>query len=960
MRKRKTSSRPLLPLLCVVAGLWTAGVMAHASPSINDIDVDGLGVSSDDTYSLTSLRHIGSAPAPVVVRSDPETCLHACQLALREPTFVDVPPEAGFRVKDCYSPLMQASLFICLRGYCSDGRGAGSLDEMNRSCTALRNEPLPSFEGVLADYPPDKVLGLRRLQRPEAVGGTVLSEVVVLSEQLYENSYDTLADLIYVRKYHHGYGRTTTGYHQVDEEEAEDDDPVLGDIDATGRDSYDQKQGMTPAGHSFARRPRVWLQRHLTMPATFGQRCSQDFGWYTVPPRVQSFTLLIFAIMNTVFCLHGYRVFTGNIILTASSWPTITQQLLRYVSDRTGIISWANFPLIWLFGMRNNILLWLTGWDFGTYNNFHRWVARIATVQAIVHSIGYTALVWKDGGFASFLNYWARFFWWTGGVATICMSLLLGLSLYWIRRHAYEVFLLVHIGFSILILFGMLAHVSIFHGEYDVYFWACIVVWVADRAMRALRIVAFNPLFWKTRAQATYDPQSNIVRVVVPYNASLYQPQPGTFYYLHVLNDKRFWESHPFTVATVTSLEKKRGPIPDVDADVDANAPSSISPQKRRLPPQMVELENQSNAQSDTEDVNLGVDTDADTPTAVEHDTSENSRLLSNTNYGSTCCHNPYQPPSNHEQRPSCSRMAATAHSVASSAVSPPAHAASSMTFLIRPYDSFTGRLRDKAAAAANPGYSSTDCSAGSVSLRPAPANLRVVIDGPYGHAQRFDDEYDSVLFVVGGSGIVVALSHLTGLGRDYTLCKATAAGRRLKHIRIVWAVREAAFAAEVLREDLGDIFGHDRDNSTSGMGRTRVTMDIYVTQSKPSGSSPVGHASEENDEDETVNGSVRASHDRPKNGNGVDRPQLPLGDTILGEPLPHNVRLLYGRPDVRSEVEVAARRGRNRVGSADRKLAVVACGPGRMADEARKSVVDVLGRRDAGNIDYLEESFQW
>jgi hypothetical protein len=67
--------------------------------------------------------------------------------------------------------------------------------------------------------------------------------------------------------------------------------------------------------------------------------------------------------------------------------------MCRYVSDRTGIISFVNFPLIWLFGMRNNVLLWLTGWDFGTYNNFHRWVARVATVQAIVHSIGYTVLV---------------------------------------------------------------------------------------------------------------------------------------------------------------------------------------------------------------------------------------------------------------------------------------------------------------------------------------------------------------------------------------------------------------------------------------------------------------------------------------------------------------------------------------------------------------------------------------
>lgn len=71
----------------------------------------------------------------------------------------------------------------------------------------------------------------------------------------------------------------------------------------------------------------------------------------------------------------------------------MTNQLLRFVSDRTGIISFANFPLIWLFGMRNNIVMWLTGWDFGTYNNFHRWVARVATLQAVIHSVGYTILI---------------------------------------------------------------------------------------------------------------------------------------------------------------------------------------------------------------------------------------------------------------------------------------------------------------------------------------------------------------------------------------------------------------------------------------------------------------------------------------------------------------------------------------------------------------------------------------
>lgn len=43
--------------------------------------------------------------------------------------------------------------------------------------------------------------------------------------------------------------------------------------------------------------------------------------------------------------------------------------------------------------MRNNLLMWFTGWGFGTYNNFHRWIARTATLEAVIHSIGYTVLV---------------------------------------------------------------------------------------------------------------------------------------------------------------------------------------------------------------------------------------------------------------------------------------------------------------------------------------------------------------------------------------------------------------------------------------------------------------------------------------------------------------------------------------------------------------------------------------
>lgn len=77
-------------------------------------------------------------------------------------------------------------------------------------------------------------------------------------------------------------------------------------------------------------------------------------------------------------------------LILCRSWSATNAQVWRYVSDRTGVLSMSNLPLIWAFSVRNNLLIWATGWSFSTFNTFHRWVARIATIEAIVHSFGYT------------------------------------------------------------------------------------------------------------------------------------------------------------------------------------------------------------------------------------------------------------------------------------------------------------------------------------------------------------------------------------------------------------------------------------------------------------------------------------------------------------------------------------------------------------------------------------------
>ncbi|KAF7556911.1 hypothetical protein G7046_g6172 [Stylonectria norvegica] len=718
---------------------------------------------------LFSLIALWAPSAVAEGDSSAEICFEACQNALHQVHFDDMRWNQTGLNKTCHSLKAMASLYLCLETYCSPEARVIGLGPLNKTCQESTDSAIPPFD-LIANYSSEDIGKIRRVEQEDTNKSYTFFEVVLPSVEFFGAWFDTLDSVSYVNRYHFNYGAAMIVFWAI----------VVAIGVGSRLTSVISNLQIVP--HQSLKPLRkvwdfyTWLSSSITVPATFGYRCAQKVGWGTVPPRLQSLTIFAFLTINVVFSIHGYRIVKHNLYFEG-----ITGQILRYVSDRTGIISFANFPMIWLFGMRNNLLMWLTGWDFGTYSNFHRWVARIATVQAIIHSVGYTILILREGGWEYFAYWWTLMFWWAGELATIFMALLMGLSCYWIRRHHYETFLIIHIVMSIIILVAMLGHVSIFEGEYDLLFWIPALIWISDRAVRVLRVLAFNSKFWNTWGTATYSPSSNIIRLNIPWASSLYRPAPGTYYYLHVLGGPRFWESHPFTVASV----------------LDCNRPSTkaFGEQVPLLEPY------ESGANSDP----TGDDSDIDP---------------------------------------------------------------SSMTFLIRPYDGFTSRLRETAAAS-----------------WPRKVPVRVLVDGPYGHTQPFH-LYDNVTFVVGGSGIVVPLSYLRSL-------TGTSSPRA---VRIHWAVREPAFALEVLRNDIGE-----------ALGSSNLTIELHLT-----------------------------SHTRDD-----------LNDW------PAQVTVRSGRIDARSAIMSARAK-------ADKGFtAVVACGPGQMADDARRTVVDLLAQ-GATRIEYFEESFQW
>ncbi|KAG9945538.1 putative plasma membrane ferric-chelate reductase, partial [Aureobasidium melanogenum] len=164
---------------------------------------------------------------------------------------------------------------------------------------------------------------------------------------------------------------------------------------------------------------------------------------------MESAVVLAFYLLTTYLSVSHYRLISNNIY-----WNDKSQQLWRYVADRTGIMAYATLPLIWIFAGRNNVFMWATGLSYRTFNIYHRHIARAGTILAIVHSAVYTWLFVESEGWSMFKREFTQLWLLLGVVATITMCLLLLFSVSWLRVKFYEIFLVLHIVLSVITLAG--------------------------------------------------------------------------------------------------------------------------------------------------------------------------------------------------------------------------------------------------------------------------------------------------------------------------------------------------------------------------------------------------------------------------------------------------------------------------------------------------------------------------
>ncbi|KAL2810538.1 hypothetical protein BJX63DRAFT_444717 [Aspergillus granulosus] len=314
-----------------------------------------------------------------------------------------------------------------------------------------------------------------------------------------------------------------------------------------------------PIGLSLARLipfPASWTTRFeetFITPPLLGSRHNIPYFWNTtmMPTRGQSLFIAYILCINIILCSVGIESARN------SSWfLSRPREIISYVGNRTGVLSFANIPLLVLYSSRNNVLLWLTNWSHSTFLFLHRWIAIIAVIEACLHSAIYLQIYDVDGTHASEsrLPYW---FW--GIIGTLAMVVILPASVLPIRQRFYELFLAWHVVFFLLAMIGCFLHIYYrfaWQWGYENWIYMAFAIWGFDRLLRIFRVARHGIC---TAKLTVVD--GDYVKLEIPDIKA-----KGHVYLYFPTLTWRVWENHPFSVLADTFVN---------DSDLDDDSPLS-------------------------------------------------------------------------------------------------------------------------------------------------------------------------------------------------------------------------------------------------------------------------------------------------------------------------------------------------------------------------------------------------
>ncbi|TVY24474.1 Ferric/cupric reductase transmembrane component [Lachnellula hyalina] len=334
-------------------------------------------------FILIFLTYFSSFTAAV-----PSDCLNGIEEALS--TFVFAEAVTPFQSL-CQNNLSLFSMWAAAKVYCITEEQISAGEEWAQVyCTEVGYDLLVPYATILPNLTDDAIAALPVVDFVDRLDTThVWNTSVLISEALYDTGKRTIVVFNDSVKIHKKYGWGVYGFWGCILFIGIINRLVNVLLSMRSSKAFDHQRTIeeqsAPRSHSivFSKTYR-WFQANLILPPAIGTRHQRHVFGFTMPTRIVTLIVIAYYIWSIVICAVSYDVFFPNFYYNDYS------QGWRYVADRTGILSYANLPVMWIFAGRNNIFLWATGWDFPTFNIFHRHIGIVATVQAIVHAVAYT------------------------------------------------------------------------------------------------------------------------------------------------------------------------------------------------------------------------------------------------------------------------------------------------------------------------------------------------------------------------------------------------------------------------------------------------------------------------------------------------------------------------------------------------------------------------------------------
>ncbi|KAG6054646.1 hypothetical protein E4U17_003625 [Claviceps sp. LM77 group G4] len=225
------------------------------------------------------------------------------------------------------------------------------------------------------------------------------------------------------------------------------------------------------------------------------------------------------------------------------------------VAIRSGMLAVAMTPWVVVTSMKANILTTLIGIGPERLNVFHRWLGYICLFLSLVHMIPfYVQPVWKDGGMAVFNQIFpdgSGLIYGTGIACIVPLIWLCVASLPWIRRFAYETFVMLHIPAGMAYVGLLFWHTKNALLTWE-YLYAAIAIWAFAYLLRISKLNWAKP--WRSAFMVGDEAaitlmSEDAIKVTIPTQMRW---KPGQYVYLRIPGIS-LHDNHPFTITSLCS-----------------------------------------------------------------------------------------------------------------------------------------------------------------------------------------------------------------------------------------------------------------------------------------------------------------------------------------------------------------------------------------------------------------------